>query len=291
MVKTESKKKADTVNKEELLFPDLQTLSPLCLKMLLLWKAEQLFDLNLRISELSAALNKKFGDFPDYEESYRFYSTLSRSTKNNYIGFPVAACAEFKIITMDELNTFVRKRRIDIDTTHLQKCFEFAQEVLRIKIKEPHLLLLLGAACSVVSLLYRTINENLQEDMLKTFIAIEHLLTTKSCEAIGYWTRKLIENKGGQQGGKASKQKPGLVTAIKKFKEKSDTKSMGAFIWFLSKKEYTHKTPYQIEQYDLYIDDGLIYHRDRTKKDKRGTANFKSLSIKSLNRYFYDYSK
>lgn len=294
MVKTKSKKKTVTVNQGELLFPDLKFLSPLCLNNLLLWKAEQLHDLALRISELSSALNKKFGDFPDYEESHLFYSKLSRSTKNNYIGFPMKACVEYKIITLDELNTFVRKSRIDVNITHLQKSFEFAQGVLRIKIEEPHLLLLLASACSVVSLLYRTINEHLQEDMLKTFIAIEHLLTTKSCEAIAYWTIDLKERKISQRAGKAKKEKPGLVAAIKKFKEKPDKKSMGYFINFLSKKEYTQKTPYQIEQYDLYVNDDLIYHRDRTKKDKRGKTKLawdRPIKFSTLDHYYYPKSK
>jgi hypothetical protein len=155
---------------DESLFPDLTALSPLCLKTLLSWKAEQLHDLALRISELSSALNKKFGDFPDYEESHRFYSNLSRTTKNKYLDFPLAACAEFKIVTIDELNAFVRNGHTDIKINHLQKCFEFAQGVLRIKIKEPPSLLLLASACSAVSLLYRIINEPLQEDMLKTLV-------------------------------------------------------------------------------------------------------------------------
>lgn len=196
----ESKRKENqtiAANQRDLLFPDLQTLSPLCLKMLLLWKAEQLFDLNLRIFKLSAALNGQFGDFPDYEESHLFYSKLSRATKNNYLDFPqlLAICAERKIITLDEINTFVRKSRIDINITHLQKSFEFAQGVLKIKIKEPHSLLLLASACSAVSVLYRIINEPLQEDTLKAFIAIDHLLTAKSHEAIGYWTAKLEHKK------------------------------------------------------------------------------------------------
>jgi hypothetical protein len=97
MGKNESK--AVTVNKVPPLYPDLDSLLFLNLKTLLYWKAEQLHDLGLRISELSSALNKKFSDFPDYEESYRFYSTLSRSTKNNYIGFPLAVCTKFNIIS------------------------------------------------------------------------------------------------------------------------------------------------------------------------------------------------
>jgi len=290
MVKTKSKKKAVTVNQGELLFPDLKFLSPLCLKSLLLWKAEQLHDLALRISELSSALNKKFGDFPDYEESHLFYSKLSRSTKNNYIGFTMKACVDYKIITLEEINAFVRKSRIDVNITHLQKSFEFAQGILRIKIEEPHLLLLLASACSVVSLLYRTINENLQEDMLKTFIAIQHMLTAKSHEAIGYWTTELKGKKASKKGGEAPKQKKGLVEAIKKFKEKPSMKSKGYFINFISKKEYTRKTPYQIDQYDLYVDDGLIYHRDRTKKDKRGKTKLtwdRPIKISALDHYYY----
>lgn len=292
MGKTKSKKKAITINQEELLFPDLKFLSPLCLNSLLLWKAEQLHDLALRIFKLSSALNEKFGDFPDYEESHLFYSKLSRATKNNYIGFPMKACVEYKIITLDEINTFVRKSRIDVNITHLQKSFEFAQRVLRIKIEEPHLLLLLASACSVVSLLYRTINENLQEDMKKTFIAIEHLLTTKSCEAIGFWTKVLKGKKSSKKGGDAKTKLLGLVAAIKKFKEKPTKTSISYFKKIISKKEYTQKTPYQIDQYDLYVDDGLIYHRDRSKKDKRGKNNLRwdrPIKLSSLDRYYYIY--
>ena len=222
MKQCKSKKtQAFIVNQAEQLFPDLEFLAPLCLKNLLRWKAEQLHDLALRVSELSSALNTKFGDFPDYEESHRFYSKLNRSTKNKYLEFPLAACVDLKIINMDELNTFVRKRHIDINITNLQKCFAFAQGVVRIKIKEPHALLLLASACSAVSLLYRIINQPLQEDMLKTFIAIEHLLTTKTCETIGYWTKKLDEKKGSQIGGGKHKMTIPILKAIVEYlKEK-----------------------------------------------------------------------
>lgn len=217
MKQSKNKEKRATVNQEELLFPDLTAISPLCLKTLLSWKAEQLHDLALRISELSSALNKKFGDFPDYEESHSFYSNLSRTTKNKYLDFPLAACAEFKIVTIDELNAFGRNGHTDIKINHLQKCFEFAQVVLRIKIKEPHSLLLLASACSAVSLLYRIIHEPLQEDMLKTFIAVEHLLTSKTCEAIGYWTRRLEGKKGSQKGGGQPKMTIPILIAIVKY--------------------------------------------------------------------------
>jgi len=68
---------------------------------------------------------------------------------------------------------------------------------------------------------------------------------------------------------------PGLVAAIKKFKKKPTKTSIGDFIKFISKKEYTQKTPYQIDCYDLYVDDGYIYHRDRTKNYKNGKNNFR----------------
>lgn len=294
MGKSESRKKAVTVNQVTPLYPDLDSLIFLNLKTLLYWKAEQLHDLGLRIAELSSALNKKYGDFPDYEESHRFYSKLNRSTKNNFTKFPLAACIEFKIITMDELNTFVRKHRIAINITHLQKCFEFAQTVLKIKIKKPHSLLLLSSACSAVSLLYRIIKEPLQEDMLKAFVAIDHSLTSKSNEAIGYWTMELKGKKASKKGGDVKTRLPGLVATIKKFKDKPTKPSVGSFINFLSKKEYTRKTPYQIDQYDLYIDDDLIYHRDRTIKDKKGKSKLtwdRPLQISSLDRYYYEYVK
>jgi polyhydroxyalkanoate synthesis regulator phasin len=219
MKQSKLKEKQDlTVNQGELLFPDLKFLSPLCLKTLLLWKAEQLHDLALRMSELISALQKK-GDISDDEEMHSFYSKMSRSIKNNYIDVPLAVCADFKIITMDELNTFVRKKRTDINITNLRKCFEFAQGVLRIKIKEPYLLVLLASACSIVSLLYRVVKEPLQEDMLKTFIAIEHRLTAKSCEAIGYWTKKLEGRKGSQKGGVKPKMTIPILMAIVKYLE------------------------------------------------------------------------
>ena len=294
MGKNESRKKAVTVNQVPPLYPDLDALPFLNLKNLLYWKAEQLHDLGLRISELSSALNNKFGDFPDYEESHRFYSKLSRSTKNNYTKFPLEACTEFDIITMDELNTFVREHRIGVNITNLQKGFGFAQTVLKIKIKNPHALLLLASACSAVSLLYRIIKEPLQEDILKSFVAIDHSLTSKSNEAIGFWTMELKGKKASKKGGDVKTRLPGLVAAIRKFKDKPTKPSIGSFTNFLSKNEYTRKKPYQIDQYDLYIDDGLIYHRDRIKKDKKGKIKKvwdRPITFSTLNRYYYIYAK
>jgi hypothetical protein len=98
----------------------------------------------------------------------------------------------------------------------------------------------------------------------------------------------------GKRGGSRKTRLQGIVAAVKKFKEKPDKKSKGDFIQFLSKKEYTHKTPYQIDQYDLYVDDGLIYHRDRLKKDKKGKINLRwdrPITISSLDRYYYEYVK
>lgn len=87
---------------------------------------------------------------------------------------------------------------------------------------------------------------------------------------------------------------PGLVAAIKKFKDKPTKTSIGDFYKFISKKEYTQKTPYQIDCYDLYVDDGYIYHLDRTKNSKNGKNNLKwdsPLKISSLDRYYYVYVK
>ena len=224
--------------------------------------------MTLRISELSSALNKKFGDFPDYEESHRFYSNLSRTTKNKYLDFPLAACAEFKIVTIDELNAFVSNGHTDIKINHLQKSFEFAQGVLRIKIKEPHSLLLLASACFAVSLLYRIINEPLQEDMLKIFIAVEHCLTAKSCEAIGHWTARLKEKKRSQRAGRASKIKQPILQAIIQFlKEKPDRQQQSARVIcnaFLKayKESNSHKEiKINNKDYDVYYDRGKIYYK------------------------------
>jgi hypothetical protein len=55
--------------------------------------------------------------------------------------------------------------------------------------------------------------------MLKTFIAIEHRLTAKSCEAIGYWTKKLEGRKGSQKGGVKPKMTIPILMAIVKYLE------------------------------------------------------------------------
>jgi len=206
MKKSKSKQKqAFIVNQAEQLFPDLEFLSPLCLKNLLVWKAEQLFDLALRISELSSAL-KKWGDFPDDEESNLFYSKLNRSTKNKFVDFTLAACVEFEIITMGELETVVLTGHTAINITTLQKSFEFALRVLKIKISEPHSLVTLASACSILSSVYRLNKDSIQENILKTFIAIEHRLTAKSCEAIGYWSQKLERKIIAKEGQKTKKE-------------------------------------------------------------------------------------
>lgn len=288
------KKRVITVDQAHPLFPELDTLYLLNLKTLLRWKAERLFDLVFRMTDLLFALNKKFNDFPDYEEAHRFYRTLDESVKGKYIDFAVRACDEFKIITLDEFNAIVSRGRANINMPHLKNGFEFAQSVLKIKIDEGHALLLLSAACSVVSLLYRISKENLPDDMLKSFIAVDHLLTCRSHEAIGYWTSRLEGKKHGQMGGRVEKKLSGLVAAIKKFKEESGNKSIGQFMRFLSKEEYNSKKPFQVGQYDLYVDNGLIYHRDRLKKNKNGRSYLKwdrPIKIESLDRYFYVYAK
>jgi hypothetical protein len=209
MKQSKSKKKqAITVNQGELLFPDLKFLSPLCLKILLLWKAEQLFDLALRMSELSSAL-KRYDDFPDDEISHLFYSKLDRSIENKFVDYTLAACVEFKIITMDELETFALAGHTDINITTLQKSFEFARGVLKIKINELYSLVMLASACSVLSSVYRLNKESMQENILKTFIAMEHRLTNKACEAIGYWTAKLEERRRNKEGGAQVKKEKG----------------------------------------------------------------------------------
>jgi len=92
MKQSKLKEKQDlTVNQGELLFPDLKFLSPLCLNNLLLWKAEQLHDLALRMSELISALQKK-GDISDDEETN---SNESENVENkNYTQGPLLALHE-----------------------------------------------------------------------------------------------------------------------------------------------------------------------------------------------------
>lgn len=107
-------------------------------------------------------------------------------------------------------------------------------------------------------------------------------------------TNSISQKQRGEKKRGVKTRFPGLVAAIKIFREKSKKKSIGNFIQFLSKKEYTKKTPYQIDQYDLYIDDKLIYHRDRSKKNKKEKINQRwdrPISIKSLDHYYYNYSK
>jgi hypothetical protein len=108
-----------------------------------------------------------------------------------------------------------------------------------------------------------------------------------------YLYEQTIRERGGKGGSQETRLK-GIVAAVKKFKEKPNKKSKGDFIQFLSKKEYTRKTPYQISQYDLYVDDGLIYHRDRLKKNERRKINLRwdrPITISSLDRYYYEYVK
>ena len=192
-------------------FPDLNELFLLNIMSLLSWKADKLYDLSLRTSELVSALNRKFGDFPSYEESLRFYSKLDKSIKNNFIDLAIRGCDQFQIISEEEFKKIAKTGHIDINLTNLKKSFEFARVVAKIKVSDEQSLILLGAACSVVRLLYILNKEPMQDDVLKSFIAIEHLLTSKLHEAIGYWTLILK----GKKEGKIAGEKSGVIRSEK----------------------------------------------------------------------------
>lgn len=257
------KKQAISVNQEELLFPDLEFLSPLCLKVLLLWKAEQLHDLALRISDLSSALNK-CGDFPNDEESHRFYSKLSRSYKDKFIDFSLAACVKFKIITTDELETFILAGHTSININTLQKSFAFARGVLKIKINESYSLIMLAAACSAVSSVYRLNKDNMQENVLINFIAIEHRLTAKACEVIGYWTRRLEGNKNSQKGGIRPKMTIPIIMAIVEYLEEKPLRKQKTNYQIAEsfKRNVREKLPIIVKyarcEWDVFFEEGKI---------------------------------
>jgi len=199
MKQSKSKEKqAITVNQEELLFPDLKFLSPLCLNNLLLWKAEQLHYLTIKITALISGLEIK-GYIPNDEEMHSIYNKLTRSTKNESVD-----------ITEDKIPT-------------LKEGLGLAREMLEIKIEAPYSLKYLLSTCSMVSLLYRYNKECLQENVLKTFIAIEHHLTAKSWEAIGYWTKRLEGKFDSQKGGQMPKKNQPILMAVIEYLEKHST--------------------------------------------------------------------
>lgn len=108
-------------------------------------------------------------------------------------------------------------------------------------------------------------------------------------------TDRELQKERGSKGGKVDKKLPGLIFAAKMFKGDNKNVSKGYFLQCLSKKEYTQKTPYKVRhqgrQYELYVDNGFIYHRDSMRKAKQKKIIWDRLKISSLDRYFYYYAK
>lgn len=169
------KKQTVTVSQEELLFPDLDPPLPLCLKVLLLWRAEQLFNLGLRVSKCISAL-QEYTDFPDEAEMNSFLNKCSKFKKAQFVGNAAKGCLALGITTIED-------------------SFRAVREALNGKIDNPQSLASLRFACLTASIIYRHEHVGMQQNELETFCILEQRLTNKTCETIGYWTAVLKEKK------------------------------------------------------------------------------------------------
>jgi hypothetical protein len=97
----------------------------------------------------------------------------------------------------------------------------------------------------------------------------------------------------GHNGGSKPKKLPGLVETVKKYKSENIGCSFGMFWNFISHSQYSKGTPYKIEDYSLYVEGKNIFHKDESKKTKKGKikSHWKPIQKDSVERYFYEYVK
>jgi hypothetical protein len=200
-MKRSNKNKPATINQE--VFPfNLQheSLWVIDLDIVLQRKASQLFELGVRIIKCLEALNK-YMNMPSSLEIRKF---LHESDKLDSTQKKIAAAGK----EFNSMRTF-------------QQCSAFVMDTTKRKIPERECLITLCAACFVFCGSLCLVEEEKEK---LTFVILADDLTEKSCEAIGYWTRKLEEKKNSRKGGQKLKMTIPILLAIVKYLEEKPSR-------------------------------------------------------------------
>lgn len=182
------KKKTVTVDQKKSFIADLPTQQ--------FWRSEQLLTLGLRLNELMLALDA----IEQFTNDIILISKDRVPNKPEILTEVLEVCEQFNINTLEE-------------------CFAFVTLMLSHKIASKDSLLALCESCFVLGIFYEKELPSIRQNELYKFDVFENLLTNKSNEAIGYWTKKLNEKQSSKKGGEKEKICQPILKALTQYLE------------------------------------------------------------------------